>query len=306
MSETKGIVFNIVHGSFVDGHGIRTTVFLKGCPLKCKWCCNPEGQKAEPELKYSESLCNGCKNCLSVCPVGAIKKTTGSCGETVTIDTQQCTNCLKCIDVCYTGAMDVFGESYTVDELFEIVRRDLRYYKSSGGGVTIGGGEASMQSGFTLAFLRKCKDNFIHTAVDTCGFTLSDEALSVLSEADLLLFDMKGSDPAEHLLNTGVSNEPIIRNMKALDALHVPMIVRMPLIPGYTDSDKNIRKTAEFLSTLRSLERVDLLNYHEFGKTKYVQLGREYPLSLRSLTEERVEQIAAILTEYSIIAHIGG
>jgi pyruvate formate lyase activating enzyme len=213
---------------------------------------------------------------------------------------------MKCIDVCYTGALDRFGKYYTVDELFDIIRRDMSYYRASGGGVTIGGGEATLQSEFTLALIRKCRENFIHVAVDTCGYTVSEEAFEVLSEADLLLYDIKGMDPVEHLRGTGKSNELILSNLRKLDALNIPIIIRLPLIPGYTDSDETIQKTAQFLSTLRNLDRVDLMNYHEFGKAKYVQLGMDYEVDASPLSEERLAEITAVFSGYGIKTQIGG
>jgi len=300
----KGIVFNIVHGSMVDGYGIRTTVFLKGCPLHCKWCCNPEGQKFDPELRYVETLCKGCMKCIDVCPEGAIQKR--EAGETVAIDRDRCTNCMKCIDSCFFGALEKFGEYYTVDELFDIIRRDTAYYKSSGGGVTIGGGEASMHTDFTLALIRKCKENFIHVAVDTCGYTVNETAFQVLSEADLLLYDLKGMDTEKHIRDTGVSNDLILSNLKKLDELNVPTIIRMPLIPGHNDSDEEIEKAAEFLSTLKNLDRVDLMNYHTFGVVKYAQIGKKYELELTPLSPERLDEICAIFARHSIRTQIGG
>lgn len=303
-SVKKGIVFNIVHGSMVDGYGIRTTVFLKGCPLHCKWCCNPEGQKFDPELRYVETLCKGCMKCIDVCPEGAIQKR--EAGETVAIDRDRCTNCMKCIDSCFFGALEKFGEYYTVDELFDIIRRDTAYYKSSGGGVTIGGGEASMHTDFTLALIRKCKENFIHVAVDTCGYTVNETAFQVLSEADLLLYDLKGMDTEKHIRDTGVSNDLILSNLKKLDELNVPTIIRMPLIPSHNDSDEEIEKAAEFLSTLKNLDRVDLMNYHTFGVVKYAQIGKKYELELTPLSPERLDEICAIFARHSIRTQIGG
>lgn len=300
----KGIVFNIVHGSMVDGYGIRTTIFLKGCPLHCKWCCNPEGQKFDPELRFVETLCKGCMKCIDVCQEGAIQKSEN--GEKVSIDRERCNNCMKCIDSCFFGALEKFGEYYTVDELFDIIRRDSAYYKSSGGGVTIGGGEASMHTDFTLALIRKCKENFIHVAVDTCGYTVNETAFQVLSEADLLLYDLKGMDTEKHLRDTGVSNELILSNLKKLDELNVPVIIRMPLIPGHNDSDEAIEKAAEFLSTLKNLDRVDLMNYHTFGVVKYAQIGKKYELELTPLSPERLDEICAIFARHSIRTQIGG
>jgi pyruvate formate lyase activating enzyme len=301
-----GIVFNIVHGSFVDGFGIRTTVFLKGCPLRCKWCCNPEGQKYEPELKYTASHCNGCMECADVCPTGAIRQIETEDGPKIEIDRTLCTNCMACTEVCYQGALDRFGKVYTVDELYDVVRKDMSYYKSSGGGVTVGGGEATVQADFALAFVRKCKENFIHVAIDTCGYTVSEKAFQVLSEADLLLYDIKGMDAAVHLQNTGVSNALILENLRKLDALGVPSIIRLPLIPGYNDYDETIRATAQFLSGLKNIVRVDLMNYHEFGRIKYEQLGMPYTVEAKPLPEERLAEIEAIFHEKGIKTQIGG
>ncbi len=303
-NEMKGIVFNIVHGSMVDGYGIRTTIFLKGCPLRCKWCCNPEGQKFDPELRYVETLCKGCWKCIGVCPEGAIQKS--GTGETVTIDRERCNNCMECIDSCFFGALEKFGEYYTVDELFDIIRRDASYYKSSGGGVTIGGGEASMHTDYTLALIRKCKENFINVAVDTCGCTINEKAFQVLSEADFLLYDLKGMDPEKHQRDTGVSNDLILSNLQKLDKLNVPTIIRMPLIPEHNDSDEDIEKAAEFLSTLKNLDRVDLMNYHTFGVVKYAQIGKKYELDLTPLSAGRLDEICTIFARHSIRTQIGG
>ncbi len=301
-----GIVFNIVHGSFVDGFGIRTTVFLKGCPLRCKWCCNPEGQKYEPELKYTASHCNGCMECAGVCPTGAIRRIETEDGPKIEIDRSKCTNCMKCTEVCYMDALDRFGKVYTVNELFDVVRKDMSYYKSSGGGVTVGGGEATVQADFALAFVRKCKENFIHVAVDTCGYTVSEKAFQVLAEADLLLYDIKGMDAAVHLQNTGVSNALILENLRKLDALGVPSIIRLPLIPGYNDGDESIRATAQFLSELKNVVRVDLMNYHEYGRVKYEQLGIPYIVEAKPLPAERLAEIEAIFNAKGIKSQIGG
>jgi pyruvate formate lyase activating enzyme len=179
VQEIKGLIFHIIHGSFVDGHGIRTTVFLKGCPLRCLWCCNPEGQNTLPEIKLTVSLCNGCGKCVDVCSTRAIRLSNKPDTDKVAIDRKLCDNCGKCIDVCFTDTLSFFGKYYTIDELYAIIEKDRSYYRSSGGGVTIGGGEPTFQAKFTRAFLQKCKDNYIHTALDTCGYTVSAERLSL-------------------------------------------------------------------------------------------------------------------------------
>lgn len=306
MNNNSAVIFNIVHGSFVDGYGIRTTVFLKGCPLRCLWCCNPEGQQGHPELKFVSANCNGCGRCIPVCHVNAISYDIEAAGNKIKINRELCTNCGKCSDVCYPGALDIFGKLITPDELLKIVKGDEIYYRESGGGVTIGGGEPSFQPAFTLEFIRECKKNYIHTAVDTCGYTSTDEGLKVLLEADLILFDLKGISTEQHKKNTGFPNEIILKNLKTLNDMGKPIIIRIPVIPNLTDTDENIELTAKFLSTLKSVQRVDLLAYHEYGKTKYEQLGKNYTLSLVRVAEEKLNDIKCIFERYGLSVQLGG
>jgi pyruvate formate lyase activating enzyme len=299
-----GLIFHIIHGSFVDGYGTRTTVFLKGCPLRCLWCCNPEGQKKHIELKVTASQCSGCEKCLSRCPSAAISLDTE---KKVHVDRALCTNCGQCLEVCFTGALDLFGKHYTIEELFREVKKDEQYYRASGGGVTIGGGEATCQSRFTLDFIRKCKENYIHTALDTCGYITDENGLEALEKVDLALFDIKGMDSAEHRRHTGVPNELILENLRRRDATRKPVIIRIPLIPGHTDGDSNLRATAEFLATLKSVDRVDLLAFHEFGKVKYEQLGMEYHVSgVKPVSQERLEDIKSFFERHGLRTQLGG
>jgi pyruvate formate lyase activating enzyme len=304
-----GVIFNIVHGSFVDGHGVRTTVFLKGCPLRCLWCCNPEGQKADPELKFIAADCNNCGKCIDECPVGAIALNAAAPEQKIAINRDKCTVCGKCADFCPQGAFGIVGKHMTVEEVMEIIRKDETFYRKSGGGVTIGGGEATFQPEFTLALIRECKENYIHTAVDTCGYTTTTEGLAALNEADLLLFDLKGMDLHEHKKNTGVSNEIILDNLRRLDSLKKPIIVRIPFIPGYNDSEKNIVATAAYLEKLKSVERVDIIGYHEYGRIKYGELGMAYPLDhvgKNSLTQDTLAAAKLILERHGLCAQLGG
>ncbi|MFH1651003.1 MAG: glycyl-radical enzyme activating protein [Chloroflexota bacterium] len=306
MENTRGLVFHIIHGSFVDGHGIRTTVFLKGCPLRCLWCCNPEGQQDYPEIKFTLSLCDGCGRCLSACAPGALRLVTGEDGDQLEIDRARCTGCGACGEACSRGALELFGREMSVDEVFAVVQKDEPFYRASGGGVTIGGGEPTYQARFTLALLRRCRENYLHTAVDTCGYTTTREGFQVLEEADLLLFDLKGMLPEEHRRHCGVSNEVILDNLRRLAGRGKPLIIRVPVIPGYTDSAENIAAAAELLAKYRSVERVDLMAYHEYGMVKYGQLGRAYPLDVAPPGPERMADVRKIFEGYGLNVRLGG
>ena len=304
MSETaRGLIFNKVQGSFVDGWGIRTTIFLKGCPLTCKWCCNPEGQSFAPVLKVTCDKCDGCGRCESLCPQKALTVRDGI----VVVDRRACDVCGQCADFCWTGALEPFGRYYTVDEMFQFLQRDAAFYTSSGGGVTIGGGEATWHPGFVLPLMEKLHAAGIHVAIDTCGYVDTPERLQVLKNADLLLFDIKGMDPARHLENTGVSNELIWRNLRMLGDMGKDIIIRMPIIPGYTDDDGEIRQAAEELSKIRSIRRVDILPVHQFGRVKYDQIGMEYTVDpTLTIPEERQQAIKALFEGYGFKTQIGG
>ncbi|MCR4443004.1 MAG: glycyl-radical enzyme activating protein [Peptococcaceae bacterium] len=306
MEQTRGLIFHIIHGSFVDGYGIRTTLFLKGCPLRCVWCCNPEGQAFYPELKVTAAKCNGCGKCVSVCPVGAIRLLEEKDKPAINVDRKLCANCGQCIEICFAGALEWFGKYYTVEEIFENVKKDQHFYRSSEGGVTIGGGEATWQPEFTLELIKKCKENYIHTAIDTCGYVTSPEGVKCLEEADLLLFDIKDMDPDRHIKNTGRSNEPILKNLKRLNDMGKPIIIRVPVVPGYNDFEENLKATAKFLAGLKSVERVDIIPVHEFGKVKYEQLGKEYRLKTKPLDAERQDEIKAMFEHCGLNTQIGG
>jgi len=304
----KTLIFNIVRGSFVDGHGIRTTVFLKGCPLRCIWCCNVEGQETAAELKVTPSECNGCGKCDGICPKGAITLRTAPAEgcDILSVNRELCDDCGVCAAVCYRDALDIFGTSYTVDEVFDIVNKDVLVYNKSGGGVTIAGGEATMQPEFTLSLLEKCKRAYIHTAIDTCGYTTTDDGFRCLAEADLLLYDIKHMDSKEHERLTGVPNELILGNLKKLDDMRKDIIIRIPVIPGYNDSKENTQAMAEFIAGLKSVERVDLIGYHNYSKKRYEQLGREYALTMPAADEAYMESVKSFFEGFGLNVQLGG
>ncbi len=298
-------VFNMVHGSTVDGWGVRTTVFLKGCPLRCRWCCNPEGQKKYLELKYTMDDCTGCGKCVGICPQHAISMNEESEPKAI-IDRSKCDNCFLCVDECYANALGVFGKMYSVDELFKVVEKDQSYFGADGG-VSIGGGEATLYPEFTLALIEKFKSAFIHTALDTCGYIDNEAGMKALAEADLVLYDIKGLDRETHIRGTGVSNDIILKNLLFRDSLEKEIIIRIPLIPGYTDKKDNLKKTAALISGLKSVKRVDLIPFHKYAEIKYRQLGWPVPKVFDEDFPQSMETPAReVFLKYGINAQIGG
>jgi len=305
MSELSVPIFNTVHGSTVDGWGVRTTVFLKGCPLRCLWCCNPEGQKKYVELKYTAEDCNSCGNCIPVCPKNAIHMKAGH-EPVAVIDRELCDNCMACVDVCYVGAMAPFAKIYTVDELFREIARDQSYYGEDGG-VTIGGGEATLHPEFTWEFIRKCKKAYIHTALDTCGYIDTETGMKCLEEADLTLYDIKGLAPETHKAGTGVDNALILKNLRYRDSLGKDIIIRLPLIPGYTDSIENLKQEAELISGLKTVSRIDIIPFHKYAELKYRQLGWPLPYIFgEEFPQEREQEVLDIFLEAGLPAQLGG
>ncbi len=268
----KGLVFSIQRYSTEDGPGIRTTVFMKGCPLRCLWCHNPEGQEFFPQIAFNDSRCIGCKGCVDACPQGAIKFTEDGSRT----DGGKCQNCGKCAEVCPTGARELVGKYMTAEEVFSEVERDTLFYRSSGGGVTVGGGEPTMQPRFLVEFLRKCHEQGIHTALDTSGYAEWKEMEEILKHVDLVLYDIKQIDLVKHAEYTGVSNELILENARRISSKGIPMIIRVPVIPGYTDGEDSVRSILEFACILKSVAKVELLPFHRLGEPKYRKLGRSY------------------------------
>ena len=302
--EPKELIFNKVNGSFVDGYGIRTTIFLKGCPLHCKWCCNPEGQSFQQQLRYLADDCNGCGACVPTCPKGALEIEDGK----AVLDRGKCNLCGKCIEACWPGALRYAAQLQSVDEVFSSIIREKPFFDHSGGGLTIGGGEASSFPDFCLALIAKCHGNGIRVAIDTCGYTLSEESLKALDAADLLLYDIKGIDEKQHIENTGVSNKRILDNFHHFTEIGKPMIVRLPVIPGCNDQPEDQEKVIQLLKNAPNVERVDIIPFHTFGSVKYGELGMPYPMpeDAKPLTEKDVADYAQRLRDAGLNVQIGG
>jgi len=297
-----GTCFNIQRYSIQDGPGIRTTVFLKGCPLACTWCHNPEGLSPDPQILVVAERCMGCGACSEVCPnpppVGGEGDDTG--------DWSRCVACGRCVEVCPTGARRLVGTSFTVDELLERIERDRAFYETSQGGVTFSGGEPLMQGEFLLASLEECRKRGLHAAVDTSGYAERDLVLEVGRQSDLILYDLKVLDGARHGHLTGVPLEPILENLRALDEAGERIWIRFPLVPGVTDGDANLEALGGLVSSLRNTRRVSLLPFHRAASDKYGRLGRRWSHGgLEPAPDSAQEGAAARLRGFGLEVTIG-
>jgi len=289
---TTGTVFNVQRFSTEDGPGIRTTVFMKGCPLRCRWCHNPEGLSPEPQLVWYDARCIGARHCLPACPVGALELTP----EGMRIDRERCSPCALCSDACPSAALELIGRRWTPQDLFSEVAKDIPFYETSGGGVTVSGGEPAMQPDFVEALLRRCREAGIATALDTCGYAHWSVYDRLLPHLDLVLFDLKIMDRERHREATGVYPDRILGNAVALAERGMPMWVRTPVVPGHTDADENIDALARFISDrLPTVQRWDLLAYTRLGQPKYHRLDIPYPLEgTEPPTRSHMERLAAL------------
>ena len=289
----KGIIFDIKNFSIHDGPGIRTTVFLKGCPLRCLWCSNPESQKARPELMTYPERCVGCGKCVEVCPTGAAKAT-----QTIR---EKCIGCGKCVEVCESEARKLIGRWATSEDIVKEVAKDKIFYDESGGGVTLSGGEVVMQPKFATEIFKMCQEQGIHTVLDTTGYCKWKTFSEIIRYVDLVYFDNKCIIPEQHVELTGVDNGMILTNLKKMDEIGKRFSIRMPIIPGLNDSEKILQATGEFLRELKSNFTVFLLPFHAYGASKYERLDLTYKLGkLKNLEKEKLAPIKNILEEYEL------
>ncbi|MCJ7434624.1 MAG: glycyl-radical enzyme activating protein [Anaerolineales bacterium] len=299
-----GWVFNIQRYAVHDGPGIRTTVFLKGCPLHCLWCDNPESQPVEPQLVFWEDRCIHCGTCLAVCPLSAVLEDSQGRKQ---IDPKLCDLCGLCVDQCYAGALEQLGRLRTVGEVLTIVEEDRPFYDESGGGMTLSGGEPLTQPQFTYGLLKGAKARGIQTAIETSGFAPWPVWKNLLPYLDLILYDLKETDPKQHEYFTGVSNELVLDNLRRLTKANKPVIVRRPVIPGYNDTPESIHALGRFVRELETVSEIDLLPYHRLGQNKYKQLGQEYLMDdMPTMKDEEVTGLRDILLSYGLNVKIGG
>jgi len=282
-TDITGKTFNIQFHSTEDGPGIRTTLFFKGCPMYCPWCHNPEGLGSKSELVWYDIRCIGARDCLTACTRGALNLTP----EGMVIDRELCDACGECEKACPTTALEVMGKNHSIDELAPMVLRDRIFYKKSGGGVTFSGGEVSMQARFTEKLMSILKAEGIHIALDTCGGSNWKKLKPLVALSDLVLYDLKLMDPEQHLKHTGLPLSLILENARNISKAGKSMWIRTPVIPGYTDSEENIRKIARFIKDhLPTVKRYDLLVFNNTCSAKYNRLGLKWPLEGKSLVPQ--------------------
>ncbi len=339
LGKEKGVVYDIQRFSVSNGVGIRTTVYLKGCTLRCKWCHNPEGIRHYPEVFHYWPRCTNCGKCDDICPADALrvidKIEWGGEEKEVSLDEfqkmalraegislyhsikkriarkiriqkERCIGCLRCVEACPENAFIVVGRFMTVDEVMDEVMSDEIFYKTSGGGITISGGEPTAQPEFTLSLLKRAKEQGIHTALDTNGNLEWDFLKELLRYTDLVLYDIKSMDPETHKGFTGVDNRRILENAKKVAESGVDMRIRFPVIPDVSDKLDNIKKTAEFARSLK-VEWVDILPYHAFAGQKYRLFSLDFPFPIgEGYPEEKLAEIKNLFESFGLKTTIGG
>jgi pyruvate formate lyase activating enzyme len=297
--EAKGLIFDIDRFAVHDGPGIRMAIFLKGCEWICSWCHSPESQSQKQEIAYYETKCIGCLTCINLCPEGAISFYPD---KKMVINSERCNICGECVEGCYSEALKLMGEWMTVEELFKIALKDKIFYECSGGGVTLTGGEVALQAEFSAHFLWACKDHSIHTAIETSGYSRWNRLKKIIIPVDLIIYDLKAMDPKIHVEKIGVSNRLILENLKKIRQLYSKkeIQIRVPCIPGMSDTEENIRETSQFVSSL-GITQLALLPYNETASAKYQWMGRAYPFpDWKTQSPAHMKRLETIAASYGL------
>jgi pyruvate formate lyase activating enzyme len=303
MAEGKGTIFDIKRYAIHDGPGIRTTVFMKGCPLRCPWCQNPEGISPERHLIWREKRCIGCKDCLKACQKGALSFSE----DGLLVDRDLCDCCGRCAGVCPSEALELIGREVTVQEVMKTVEKDAAFYQQSGGGITISGGEPLMQPGFLSGILKACRNQGIRTALDTNGFADEQTVERIADYVDVFLWDLKMMDDEKHREATGVSNELILRNLKIVRELGKRVVTRFTLVPGVNDGRAGLMELGRFVAALGDEEEIDILPYHRTWVEKFRRLGVQgEPFDCEPPSREMLERARDRLALCGLTARIGG
>ena len=297
----KANIFNIQRFSIHDGPGIRTTVFFKGCHLKCTWCHNPESQNSEREILYDKNKCTLCGKCMKACKNNAIEIK----NNILTTNMDKCTFKGDCTVCCINSARQVAGKEYTVDEVVEEVLKDRVFYKNSKGGVTLSGGEPLIYADFVEELLKKLKKENIHTAVDTCGYGDFEVLERISKYTDLFLYDLKLMDDDKHILYTGLSNAVIIDNLIRLSKIHKNINLRLPLIEGINADEDNMTKILKFIKDT-NVKKINFLPYHDIGRHKYKKLSRPYSENMKRPADEKLKRFKEIFEKEGYKVKIGG
>jgi pyruvate formate lyase activating enzyme len=297
----EGIVFDIQRFSIHDGPGIRTIAFLKGCPLSCKWCCNPESQDLKPTVMFKVDACVHCGRCLKACKFGAL-----SASNAALVDREACRACGECVNACPTGALVMKGKRMTVAELVKELKKDAITFRRSGGGVTVSGGEPLVQADFLAELLKACKEQGWHTAMETTGLASDGVIERVFQWVDLVLLDIKAMDPVVHKANTGVSNEIILKNSIAISNI-APTVVRVPTIPGVNATEGEFRAICAHAKAMKGVGTIHILPYHTYGENKYGLMGKEYVFKdVPALTKEEIAGLQKLVEGEGFKCVIGG
>jgi pyruvate formate lyase activating enzyme len=302
----EGVIFNIQRFSVHDGPGIRSTVFFKGCSLHCFWCHNPEGLKLKPEVQFDVRKCIFCGDCIAICKNTAhINKDNQHIYQR-----EKCVICGECIDSCFSGALEIIGKTVKVDEIMKDILQDRSYYQSSGGGVTLSGGEPVIQKEFALEILKRCKNENINTALETSGNYKWDELSCLLEYTDIIMMDLKIMDPEKHQKNTGVRNDKILQNAKTLASTDKPLIFRTPVIPTINDSEEEITEICKFVKSLIEIRKnngngqyikYELLPFHKLASDKYATLGiNNKAINLEHMSIERMNELNKLIKSFEI------